>query len=269
MKKILLLLLCVTVSHILFCQNKKPEQSLSIGIGPSFPLGDFGNSELNNDGAGFAGIGQALNINYFLPFDKNFGLIISAAGQRNPLNRKKLEGSFNEAIFSAPFIVFGPLGPVVTPVVKYEHWNFEKDSWLSGSLMAGIQMSTEPNTKGINFYSRLQFGALYISMPKFEGESKTDTLIASFTQTSSHGIGFAYGFSAGMNYSLNKKTFLFANAGWTGTSRIKLEEITTTLMTIKNPGNPGNMVVSSSSTTGDGKQEFQSLNVTFGIGLRL
>src|SRR4030095_11723883 len=132
MKKIPLLLLCVTVSYFLFSQNKKAEQSLSIAIGPSFPLGDFGSSDLSDNGAGFAGIGQALNINYFLPFSKNFGLIVSASGQRNPVSTKKLEESFNEAIFRMPYLVFGGgvTSPVVMPIIKYEHWNFEKTPWI-------------------------------------------------------------------------------------------------------------------------------------------
>jgi len=254
-----------------FSQNKNAKQSLSIGIGPSFPLGDFGSNDLSDNGAGFAGIGQALNINYHLPFSKNFGLIVSASGQRNPVKTNKLEEAFNDAIFGSPFIYFGGgvSSPVVMPVVKYEHWNFEKNTWLSANVMAGIQMSTEPDNSKIDFYSRMQFGAQYVSMPKFEGKSETDTLIATFTQTSSHGIGFAYSFSGGMNYSMNKKTFLFVNAGWTGTTKIKLEDIQSTFMTVKNPGSLGGMQVSSSTVMGTGKQDFQSLNITFGIGLRL
>ena len=271
MRKILFLLLCITVSLFAFSQNKNAKQSLSIGIGPSFPLGDFGSKDLGDNGAGFAGIGQALNIDYVLPFSKNFGFVVSATGQRNPVNTKKLEESFNKAVFRPSYLVFGGsvTSPVVVPPVKYEHWNFEKGTWWSGNVMAGIQMSSEPDKNGLNFYSRLLFGAQYVSMPKFQGKSETDTLIATFTQTTSHGIGFAYGFSAGMNYSLNNKTFLFANAGWTGTTKIKMEDINTTMVVVKNPGSIGGMSVSSSSTTGDGKQDFQTLNITFGIGIRL
>ena len=269
MRKILILLVCTPVSLFTFSQNKNAKQSLSIGIGPSFPLGDFGSKDLNDNGAGFAGIGQALNIDYFLPFSKNFGLIVSATGQRNPVNKKKLEESFNEFIFSpAHFDFGGVIGPVLVPVVKYEHWNFEKGTWWGGNVMAGIQMSSEPDHYGVNFYSRVQFGAQYVSMPEFQGKSETDTLIATYSQTTSHGIGFAYSFSAGMNYSLNNKTFLFANAGYTGTSKIKMEDINTTMVVAKNPGTIGGSI-SSSSRTGIGKQDFQTLNVTVGIGLRL
>ena len=270
MRKTLILLLCITVSFCAFSQNKNAKQSLSIGIGPSFPLGDFGSKDLNDNGAGFAGIGQALNIDYFLPFSKNFGLIVSATGQRNPVNTKKLEESFNEFVFSPPMLFFGGgfTSPVVIPVIKYEHWNFEQATWWGGNVMAGIQMSSDPDHYGVNFYSRLQFGAQYVSMPEFQGKSETDTLIATYTQTTSHGIGFAYSFSAGMNYSLNNKTFLFANAGYTGTSKIKMEDINTTMVVAKNPGTIGGSI-SSSSRTGNGKQDFQTLNVTVGIGLRL
>ena len=270
MRKILILLLCINVSLFAFSQNKKAKQSLSIGIGPSFPLGDFGSKDLSDNGAGFAGIGQALNIDYVLPFSKNFGFVVSATGQRNPVNTKKLEESFNQTVFSTPYLIFGGgvTSPVLIPAIKYEHWNFEKATWWSGNAMAGIQMSSEPDKYGVNFYSRVLFGAQYVSMPKFQGKSETDTLIATYTQTTSHGIGFAYSFSAGMNYSLSNKTFLFANAGYTGTSKIKMEDINTTMVVAKNPGTIGGSI-SSSSRTGDGKQDFLTLNVTVGIGFRL
>jgi len=187
----------------------------------------------------------------------------------NPINTKTLETEFNDLRFSPSTIYFGIFGPTLLPTIKYEHWKFEKGSWWASNIMAGIQLSTEPSKTDITFYTRILFGVAYLSMPEFKGESQTDTLIASFTQNGSDGFGFSYGFGAGINYSLNKKTFLLANLGWIGTANIKLKEITSTFVTVKNPGNPGNMVVTSQSTMGDGKQTLQALNVTFGIGLRL
>lgn len=191
----------------------------------------------------------------------------------NPINTKKLESEFNDLRLLQSTIYFGTGFPIYVPsplqTTKYEHWKFEKGSWWSGNIMAGVQLSTEPSKKDISFYARILFGAAYLSMPEFKGQSQTDTTIASFTQNGSDGFGFAYGFGAGINYSLNKKTYLLTNLGWNGTANIKLKEITSTFVTVKNPGNPANTVVTSQSTMGDGKQTLQALNITFGIGLKL
>ena len=267
LRRIAPLLLLIAISQSLFSQNSSTRPSISISVGPSFPLDDFGRSDLRDNGSGFAGIGPALNLAYFHPLNKNIGLVLSGSGQMNPINTRKLESEFNDLRFAPSTLSF--YSPVLLQPIKYEHWKFEKGSWWAANIMAGIQLSTEPAKNDISFYTRVLFGIAYLSMPEFEGQSQTDTLIASFSQNGSDGFGFSYGFGAGINYSLNTKTYLLANLGWNGTANIKLKEITSTSVTIKNPGDPGNMVVSSQTMTGDGKQTLQALNITFGIGFRL
>ncbi len=265
------LLLLIAISQSLFSQNTGIRPSISISIGPSIPLGDFGRYDLNEGSSGFAGIGQALNVSYVLPFHKNFGLVLSVSGQRNPLNTKKLESEFNEGVFQAAVYGTGAIPifvPQPTQYIKFEHWDFKKDSWLAGNIMAGVQMNSEPINNNVIFYSRVLIGVNYLSLPDIEGKTETDTTIATFTQTGSDGFGFIFGFSGGINYSISKKSYLLLNVGWIGTADIVLKDIKSTMTVAINPGSPGGSY-SSSYRMGDGIQSIQSLNVTFGIGLKL
>ena len=268
-KKLLLLNLWLISTIISFSQHKS---SLSLSAGPAFPIGSFGNKEIKSSSSGFAKTGPALNISFVHLLNKNWGLSITAYGQRHAYDTKALSAAFANEKFYDQF-VFGGTFPLPIPnpgYSQYPDWKFSKDEWWIAAVMAGgyaeFPSSISPAMK---FMAKVQVGALYAQSPETKGKSETDTVIVTFGQTSSHGTGFAYSLGAGAKYNLNKKLFLMVNLDFIGSNEILFKDITNTTTIVKYPGNPGGSSISQSVITGNGKQRVQSINFFAGLGLHL
>lgn len=78
MKKLLLLTLVLLVSGAMLAQGSKEtrvtKSILAFHGGPSFPMGDFKDNNIDNEEAGFAKTGFTIDLNYGYQFHKNAGI---------------------------------------------------------------------------------------------------------------------------------------------------------------------------------------------------
>lgn len=126
MKKIFLLFGLVFLSLIAFSQEAR-KGHIGIALGPSIPLGDFGDSEFNNEDAGYAKTGMHLNFNFNYKFNENLGVAALWTGNAHAIDAEKM------------IELFWTLDPSLT-------WKLETEAWSSGSLMGGLLVSF-PYTK--------------------------------------------------------------------------------------------------------------------------
>ena len=152
----------------------------------------------------------------------------------------------------------------------YPNWEFAKDKWWIGGLMAGAYMQFPSRfSQDFLFTLKAQVGAVYVESPETKGVSATDTLIAGFSQSGSHGIGFSYSIGAGTHHKLSKKLYWITNLDFLGTNKILFKDITNTTTVVKYPNSPGTTQISQMTMTGSGKQSIQSINFTVGLGFVL
>jgi hypothetical protein len=268
-KKTIASLFFIIICLSAHAQVSNSSNSISLSLGPSFPVGSYGNKEINGSSNGFAKPGPALNISFSHLINKNWGLSLTAFGQRNNYDTKAMEDAFAKQAFYGP-LVFSSYFPLPNPTptyTTYPNWKFEKNEWWIGGLMAGAYMQFPSKfSQDFLFTIKAQAGAVYVESPETKGVSTTDTVIAGFSQSGSHGIGFSYSIGAGAQYKLSKKLYWITNLDFLGTNKILFKDITNTLTVVKYPNNPGMTSVSQSVMTGNGKQSIQSINFTVGLG---
>jgi opacity protein-like surface antigen len=254
-----------------YSQNSQDKGYFSISAGPSFPIGNYGSKSINSSSAGFARVGESINISYSRLLGKRIGLSATVYGQRNPINTGALEAGFSQKkIYNG--IWTGPTTepPAEFPYTVYPNWKFEKKSWLSSSLLAGgYGQFPLDKTNHISLTTKAMIGVIYAHSPKLSGNSTTDTSSAHIEQTDKSALGFTWLVSAGVLYNLNKNIFLLANLDYTGSNEIKFKNVKETITTMK--GVPGSLNFSAeqSSVTGTSKQSISTLNFHAGVGFKL
>lgn len=139
MKKILLLIVITFLGGILAVAQKDNTGSkknvLSITAGPSFPIGDFGSTNFDNDNAGMAKTGLTVNINYVHHYDKLFGLAADVTYGRNAFDEIALEGS---EVSADPWQYYTvTVGPVITG-------NLTPKTSIDFSILSGMTYAKSP-----------------------------------------------------------------------------------------------------------------------------
>lgn len=248
----------------------KERSSLTLSVGPSFPIGNFGDDDVSSNSAGLAKTGVMLELGYVHPITKYSNLVAMLHAQQNGLNTAALENAFSKTkIFTAPVAWSGTGVPPVPQGTVYPNWKFEKDHWRTASLLLGVQTQLPLASKGY-FVGTALFGPAYASTPKINGKSTTDTATATASQSSVHAWGLGYLVSGGVRYNISSRIFLSGALNIFGTNKITFKNIKATLNTTKgNPSSPGGMQVSQSTVTANGKQSITTVNLAAGIGLRL
>ena len=102
--------------------------SVSVSIGPAFPLGKFGSKNINDSTASFAKTGFSLNVLTEYKLSRHLGLVLLVDGEENKVDNKAI-GSQLEA---------------ASPNVTY---NVNMDKWKIGKIMAGGSYSTALDKK--------------------------------------------------------------------------------------------------------------------------
>ena len=72
-KNIILIIILALSNYLLFSQESK-KGSVGVAIGPTIPLGNYGDSNVKNNNAGLAQTGFHTNININYPFDESIGI---------------------------------------------------------------------------------------------------------------------------------------------------------------------------------------------------
>ena len=199
MKKILLFSLISFVYFNVNAQTITHKSTLGITVGPSFPLGDFGNKDLSSSQSGLAKVGGFLGIDYGYRFSKYFGAMVSAQGRVYGVDEKAL------ATYAIPEGVGAGL-------------SISSSTWKMGAIMAGV-FQIVPLTKDekLNLEVRALGGYQSTSSPKVDVRISIPGM-GSFQNTQeSESVGsFAYLVGAGLKYSLSSSIALKLNGDYNG-----------------------------------------------------
>jgi hypothetical protein len=240
MKKLLFLMIVLLISGAMQAQGSTEKtvtkSFLVLHAGPSFPIGDFGKTNLIDNGtnliyngeAGFAKTGFNVNINYGYQFVKNLGLAASVFYNNNKLNNKAFVDQLNGVVGEEVIDATG---------LKLDHWK-----WYG--LTVGPMINHEL-TKDLTIDLRVMGGVANVNSPKatFEGfeVAKEDWAIAPVFQT-----------GLDMRIGVGKNMFIY-----TGVDYLYMKPKFTLEYTIDQE-----------MTTETAKQKMSVLNVTGGFGIR-
>ena len=217
MKKLLLIILVFSYPSIkLFCQSNKG--TLSLSIGPSFPLGNYAKTDQANNLSGYSKAGESINISF--NYKLNNGVVFEAMlyGERNGLNTKAFANQFSEAGF---FTFYGDPR-------YYSNWTIDKKSWNVESLLLGVTRHWpigKPNGR-ISILAKTLLGLAYVQSPELNANSKTDTSYVILHQNNASAIGTSFLLSAGVEYRLSKKIGIVFSCDYFGTTQILFKNIT-------------------------------------------
>ena len=189
----------VTVFLFAFCvlhaQEKTAKMFAEISIGPSFPIGQFGEKSYNDnekDQPGLAGVGIAANATFGSYLKENVGLLLTVGYS---INKQKPEGL--EEYMEGKY----PAGAEVDVTTK---------SWKILKVMAGGFLVT-PLTEGkLNLVTKLNAGICSAIIPEYSWTAKN----TGYSSYEKGGIGkvrlpvtFCYQISLGLQYKMNEKAY--------------------------------------------------------------
>lgn len=293
---ILLSIISITALSDCFSQNIDGRSFLSVSAGPSFPIGNFSNTDSGNELAGFAKTGEEVTISYTRKLNQHFGIVATLLGQRNGLNTKSLKQQFSRTKFVDPNTSFSagninPADPSQLPephynYVYYSNWNIEKHTWLSGSLLLGGSGIFPVQDSKLTFIIKGMAGVIYISSPKIEASDFTkeeasniiNTSKIDIEQSSESAFGFSYLAYGGVNYQAGKRIYLLLGINYLGTAKIRFPEVTSKIKAFHSSEpsshpdlNTSPISVSSSENviTASTKQTIQTIGLNLGIALEL
>jgi hypothetical protein len=124
MKKVLFTVLVMIISIVANAQMEDRRGYIGVTLGPAIPLGDFGDTNLDNEDAGLAKTGINFNLVHFgYKFSQNFGIAASWFGAAHEVDISGID----EVEFSANEIDAG--------------------TWSYGGLFAGVLVSIPAGEK--------------------------------------------------------------------------------------------------------------------------
>lgn len=256
-----------------YTQAFKNNSYLDFTIGPSFPIGAYGQKDVSNNSSGVAKTGEFLKISYVHLLNKNFGLSVGIHAQRNPLDTKAFQTSMSNQTFHEGVILTSTSSPTPTPAqfpsYKYGNWKFDKNAWLFGSLSVGGYAQVSPKqSKNLVITAKAMLGAIYATAPKINGESTADTAMAQIKQSSGSAFGLTYSILSGLKFKLTNKIHLLTQVEYFGTSRLLFKDIHTSFTAVHySNGAPTSW--SNGKSIVSGKQRIASMNLNFGITVHL
>lgn len=254
-----------------YSQAFKNKNYVGFSIGPSIPIGNYGSKDMKNNLAGFAKIGLSVNLSYGHKLGKHVGISAMLLGQLNPLNKKALENEFSQAkISNGVWFSSSTTDPPPSPpsYTIYPNWKFDKDSWKMGSFLLGADGEFPSHSRNLFLMAKAMMGVIYVSSPEISGSSTTDTATANVKQSSVSAFGISYLLRGGIKYMVNRKISILFSVDHFSTNNIKFKDIKATFNSVKYvDGYPSS--TTQSSTTADGKQKINAINVNVGIQLKI
>ena len=216
--------------------NSQDKGYIALSAGPSFPTGDFGSKDVNNESAGLANTGAIIDLTFAQKFGKTFGLTLMLRGQVNGVDTDPL---LKELIVEAPDV----------------SWSPESENWTIGGIFGGLYGSFPMDASGIvTFDSRAMIGYLNATSPQI-------TINGNYLGTnfwvgteSSYADAFAYLLGAGVRFNLGTHLCLLTNLDYLGATPEFLQVATVT--------------ITGDYSTNSYQQKFGTVNVGVGIGWR-
>jgi hypothetical protein len=122
MKNIFFTFSLIIISLTVLAQEER-KGYIGIALGPSIPLGDFADIDINNSGAGFARTGITLNLHYTHKFNNIFGLTALCLGNFHSVNDEAKENELTRIGYSSA------------------KWDVISGSWVSSAALVGPNVS--------------------------------------------------------------------------------------------------------------------------------
>ncbi|MDR6781994.1 hypothetical protein ABIE26_001517 [Pedobacter africanus] len=185
MKKLLFSALLLFCSVTIFAQSAAKKSSLFIGLGPSFPIGDFGLKKASDEKAGLAATGFYVDLGYQYQFSKVVGAIVILKG--------KIHGIAKDALnYTLPDGSGGSM-------------SINTGTWKMGSVLAGLTQ-TFALSKSENFAIEFReaAGVQFTSTPEVNANYSIPGIgSSSGSQESQSATSFAYLAGMAFKYQLN------------------------------------------------------------------
>jgi len=176
--------------------QKAPKSFAEISIGPSFPIGQFGEKTYNvteKEQPGLACIGIAANATFGKYLKENVGLLLTAGYSTN---KQKAEGL--EEYLAGTY----PAGASVDVTTK---------SWRILKVMAGGFLVTPLAEDKLNLVTKISAGICSAIIPEYSWTARN----TGYSSYEKGGVGkvrlpatFCYQISLGLQYKMNEKAYL-------------------------------------------------------------
>lgn len=203
-----------------FAQTEHAKNSLSVSTGLAVPVFNFGSTNQYSQSVGYAKLGENLNITFEHALTKQWGLLAMLYGSRNTINTATLASQLDKRAFANAWLYSfnayqSPPPPPQYLYTYYPNWRVDNNSWYNlGALVGpGLHLPLSKASR-LSFTASVAVGAVYISMPKLNAYSATDTSAAHITQSGAAAVAPAIFVSTGLNYRLNKKLSFVLNLGY-------------------------------------------------------
>ncbi len=181
---------------------------IAISAGPSFPNGDFGSKDVNNEAAGLATTGAISAITFAQKFGKTFGMTLMLRGQANPVDAQ----------------------PLVDELHSYYptlNWTSQNTNWEIGGLMGGLYGSFPLSASNkITIDTRAMVGYLSATSPEITVTASEGGNSLWVKTESAVGGTFGYLIGAGFKFGLGKHLGLLLNADYMGATN-QFEDVAT------------------------------------------
>lgn len=264
-KQIILLAIIICSALSGFSQTISSKSSITLSVGPSFSLGDYGNTDKENNYAGYSNTGINASISYRYKLNKTIGLEAMVYGQQNALKTSALEKNFSEASL------------LDQQPGYYSNWSIEKKNWQIGSFLVGVsgEIPSENSSK-LSFNAKILLGLAYSKSPDIKGDSRNENDYAIIIGKYGTGIAPSWLISPAVNYQLNNRFKLSLNTSYFGTTKISFKDVTEVIAAtnggliipgfydLKNSVN-GPIIYEDKTTR---KQSIQSISVNFGVSFQ-
>jgi hypothetical protein len=208
----------------------------AVSLGPSFPTGDFGSKDVNNESAGLATTGAIFDLTFAQKFGKNLGMTLMLRGQANGVDAQPL---IDELYNQSP----------------QASWSADSETWGIGGFMGGLYGSFPMGENGkVTFDTRAMIGYINATSPEITvyGNYLGTTF---WVRTESADAGaFAYLFGAGFRFNLGKHFCILTNLDYLGATPEFYDVATTSSI--------------GTYETNTYQQKFGTVNVGVGIGWR-
>lgn len=209
---------------------------LAVSAGPSFPSGDFGSKDINNEAAGLATTGAIFDLTYAQKFGETYGMTFLLRGQANPTDPQPL---VNELSAQFPTLF----------------WTAESTNWGIGGLLGGLYGTLPVDKKGVvTFDTRAMIGYINATSAEFTVSAYSGSSFAWIETQSASAGAFAYLLGAGFKFAIGHRLGIFLNADY-----LSANPEFTNVPTITSTGGYSEDSYS---------QSFKTVNIGVGLGYR-
>ena len=181
-KQFIILLIAVIGTATMQAQDVSYNNSISINMGITNPLGDFAAQKLD-DKSGFAKTGFSYNISYARKINPYIAAKFEYAMAINGVNTQ-------------------PMADILVQQTSLPNWNVSSDAWYQNNLMLGLEFTYPQQKLDINF--RIMSGLMFSANPSQTFSSYGEDYDFVVVAGSSSNIAFVTDFGFGFDFKINE-----------------------------------------------------------------